>query len=148
GLARQGLDVYRANGCATCHSEQVRQAGTVCDVLLSDGGTNQAVVLAAIRKVGPGVSAGKTAAIVATAAMPALESVGRAEAKQAVKVLSVGGAKAELWVVPVGPDVARGWGRRRSVAEDFLYDYPVVPGSLRVGPDLANVGMRLPDANW
>jgi cytochrome c oxidase cbb3-type subunit 2 len=34
------------------------------------------------------------------------------------------------------------------VAEDFLFDYPVMPGSQRVGPDLANVGLRQPDATW
>ena len=28
GLARQGLQVYRANGCAECHSQQIRQTGT------------------------------------------------------------------------------------------------------------------------
>lgn len=37
---------------------------------------------------------------------------------------------------------------RRSVAEDYLYDYPVQLGSVRVGPDLADVGARLPLANW
>ena len=41
-----------------------------------------------------------------------------------------------------------GWGVRQSVAEDFLYDDPVQLGSLRIGPDLANVGVREPDANW
>jgi cytochrome c oxidase cbb3-type subunit 2 len=33
------------------------------------------------------------------------------------------------------------------VAEDFLFDSPVMPGSQRVGPDLANIGIRQPDAN-
>ena len=47
-----------------------------------------------------------------------------------------------------GPDIERGWGKRRSVAEDYLFDSPVMLGSRRVGPDLANVGIRQPDANW
>jgi cytochrome c oxidase cbb3-type subunit 2 len=34
------------------------------------------------------------------------------------------------------------------VARDFLFDRTVMPGSQRIGPDLANVGGRLPDANW
>jgi cytochrome c oxidase cbb3-type subunit II len=44
----------------------------------------------------------------------------------------------------LGPDIAR-WGvpHRYSVAEDYLYDYPVMLGSQRVGPDLANAGGRL-----
>src|SRR2546423_5364098 len=48
GLARQGLEVYRANGCAYCHSQQVRQSGTVCDVMLTDAGTNQTALMTAL----------------------------------------------------------------------------------------------------
>jgi cytochrome c oxidase cbb3-type subunit II len=70
GEAQQGAQVYRANGCQACHTQQVR---------------------------------------------PNAE----------------------------GNDVARGWGRRRSVAEDYLYEQPVMLGSLRVGPDLANAGFRM-----
>jgi hypothetical protein len=72
----------------------------------------------------------------------------REAANAAVKTLNSTSAKAQLLIVPVGPDLERGWGRRRTVAEDFLYDSPVMPGSQRVGPDLANIGMRQPDANW
>jgi cytochrome c oxidase cbb3-type subunit 2 len=42
----------------------------------------------------------------------------------------------------LGPDISHGWGARRSVAEDYLFDQPVLLGSLRVGPDLANYGHR------
>jgi cytochrome c oxidase cbb3-type subunit 2 len=42
----------------------------------------------------------------------------------------------------LGGDIARGWGNRRSVAQDYLKDYPVLLGHLRVGPDLANAGLR------
>lgn len=45
-----------------------------------------------------------------------------------------------------GSDVARGWGGRsgevQSVNQDYLYDHPVMLGSQRVGPDLANIGLR------
>ena len=77
-----------------------------------------------------------------------LRSSTREAANAAVRTLNATGAKAQLWIVPVGPDLARGWGKRRTVAEDFLFDSPVMPGSQRVGPDLANVGVRQPDANW
>jgi cytochrome c oxidase cbb3-type subunit II len=73
GMARQGEQVYRANGCFYCHTEQVRPKG-------------------------------------------------------------------------YGSDVARGWGGRpgevQSVAQDYLYDRPVMLGSQRIGPDLANIGRR------
>lgn len=39
-------------------------------------------------------------------------------------------------------DIERGWGPRRTVARDFLYDNPPVLGSMRIGPDLANVGSK------
>jgi cytochrome c oxidase cbb3-type subunit 2 len=62
--------------------------------------------------------------------------------------ISTAGGKAEIHIVVTGPDIARGWGTRQSVAEDFLYDYPVQLGSLRAGPDLSNAGVRAPDAKW
>jgi cytochrome c oxidase cbb3-type subunit 2 len=69
GTAHQGAEVYRANGCAACHTQMVRPT-------------------------------------------------------------------------ELGPDFLYGWGVRRSVAEDYLFDYPVMLGSQRVGPDLANFGRR------
>ena len=72
GLANQGKEVYRANGCFYCHSQQV---------------------------------APPTA----------------------------------------GADIVRGWGKRYTVAQDYLDDQPVMLGHSRIGPDLANVGVRLPD---
>lgn len=74
GAAHQGSEVYRANGCFYCHSQQVAP-------------------------------------------------------KQS------------------GYDFDRGWGERRSVAADYLFDSPVMTGSQRVGPDLANVGLRQADEN-
>src|SRR4051812_7994171 len=41
----------------------------------------------------------------------------------------------------LGSDLDRGWGRRRSVARDYIFDEPVMLGSQRIGPDLANFGM-------
>lgn len=41
-----------------------------------------------------------------------------------------------------GRDMARGWGSRRTVARDYLRDEPALPGSVRFGPDLANLGLR------
>ncbi len=41
-----------------------------------------------------------------------------------------------------GADLDRGWGLRRSVARDYIYDKPVLLGSMRFGPDLANIGTR------
>ncbi|HEX3799404.1 MAG TPA: cbb3-type cytochrome c oxidase subunit II [Verrucomicrobiae bacterium] len=74
GIARQGEQIYRANGCFYCHSQQVRPKG-------------------------------------------------------------------------YGTDFERGWGGRhgvvQSVDEDYLYDEPAMLGTQRIGPDLANVGLRI-----
>lgn len=45
-------------------------------------------------------------------------------------------------------DVDRGWGSRATVPEDYVYDKPHLLGTMRTGPDLINVGQRLPDVNW
>jgi hypothetical protein len=119
GLARQGLDVYRANGCASCHSQQVRQTDTVCDVVLTDPGTNRAALKVALQKLNLDANLG---------ALPKtlLRGVEKERADHAIADLKTASAKVELWVVPVGPDITQGWGKRRSVAEDFLYDSPVM----------------------
>lgn len=45
-------------------------------------------------------------------------------------------------------DAARGWGERPSVPADYAYDQPHLLGTMRTGPDLHNVGSRLPDPEW
>lgn len=70
GMAQQGAQVYAAEGCAACHTQQIR-------------------------------------------------------------------AREQ------GYDIERGWGVRRSTARDYLFENPVMLGSLRVGPDLANAGLRM-----
>ncbi len=47
-----------------------------------------------------------------------------------------------------GADIERGWGARRTVARDHIYDAPPLLGTMRTGPDLANIGVRQPSANW
>ncbi|MGF1634958.1 MAG: cbb3-type cytochrome c oxidase subunit II [Phycisphaerae bacterium] len=45
-------------------------------------------------------------------------------------------------------DIDRGWGSRRSVPRDYVHDRPPLLGTMRTGPDLANVGTRLPSDEW
>jgi cytochrome c oxidase cbb3-type subunit II len=77
GQAMQGAEVYRAQGCAACHTQQVR---------------------------------------------PQQE----------------------------GNDLKRGFGVRRTVATDYMLDNPPQLGAIRLGPDLANFGLRKTtnDVNW
>lgn len=41
-----------------------------------------------------------------------------------------------------GSDFERGWGERQSVARDYIHQDRVMLGTMRTGPDLANVGLR------
>ena len=45
------------------------------------------------------------------------------------------------------PDTARGWGRP-STAPDYAYDSPHLLGTMRTGPDLLNIGARIPSQAW
>jgi cbb3-type cytochrome oxidase cytochrome c subunit len=130
GDATLGLQVYRANGCAACHTEQVRQDNVVCDVVLTGAGKRN------------------PAAVTNLISTLKLTGLTKDEADAASDQITAAGGSVETHIVPVGVDIARGWGLRQSVAADFLYNDPVQLGSLRAGPDLANVGARLPDINW
>jgi cytochrome c oxidase cbb3-type subunit 2 len=129
GDATIGLQVYRANGCAACHTEQIRQDGMACTVVLTSGGKNSDAVSNLVSTM-------------------KLENLSEAEASAASDKITAAGGKSETHIFATGGDISRGWGVRHSVAADYLYDCPVQLGSLRVGPDLANVGVRKPDANW
>ena len=133
GDATLGLQVYRANGCAACHTEQVRQEGAACDVVISNPGK---------KFIG-----GRTAVSNLLSTLN-LSGLTKEEADAAADKINAVGGKKETHIVATGVDVSRGWGVRRSVAADFLYDNPVQLGSLRAGPDLANIGVRAPDLNW
>ena len=145
GLAAQGAEVYRSLGCVYCHSQQVSQQGVKVEVVLLDAGTNAAGVLAALGKINPALAIpemlkGLPKAITTVADIP--------KSGDYVKAVTDAGGKIEVNIVPTGSDISRGWGKRRTVAQDYVYDSVVQIGTRRTGPDLANVGARLGDANW
>ncbi len=47
-----------------------------------------------------------------------------------------------------GADIDRGWGQRRSVPRDYVLQDPPLLGTMRTGPDLANIGVRQPSDEW
>ncbi len=129
GEAALGLQVYRANGCAACHTQQVQQDGTAFEVVLTGAGKDPVTV--------SNLAAGLK-----------LTGLTKEAADAAAKTIADAGGKTETHLSGTGADISRGWGSRHSVAVDFLYDAPVQPGSLRAGPDLTNIGARAADANW
>jgi cbb3-type cytochrome oxidase cytochrome c subunit len=148
GLANEGAEVYRANGCVYCHSQQVGQSGTEVNVVLSEVGTNPVAVAEALIKANVGATNVNAAGLSAGLPKTILRNISIGNAKKAAKAARDAGAESRVDVVPVGVDIERGWGVRHSVAQDYIYDHPVMLGSQRVGPDLANVGVRWPNASW
>lgn len=47
-----------------------------------------------------------------------------------------------------GKDLERGWGSRGSVPGDYVYDRPHLLGTMRTGPDLADIATRQPSRDW
>jgi cytochrome c oxidase cbb3-type subunit 2 len=47
-----------------------------------------------------------------------------------------------------GSDIEREWGKRHTVARDYVTQGNVLLGRQRVGPDLMTIGDRQSDANW
>jgi cytochrome c oxidase cbb3-type subunit 2 len=129
GEATLGLKVYRANGCAACHTEQIWQQGVACTVVLTSAGKNPDAVSNLVSTL-------------------KLTDLPESDASAVSDKITAAGGKSETRIYATGGDISRGWGVRHSVAADFLYDYPVQLGSLRAGPDLANIGVREPDVNW
>jgi cbb3-type cytochrome oxidase cytochrome c subunit len=144
GEATQGSSVYRANGCAACHTEQVRQTGVACEVSLTDAGKTPAAVTKVCGDIGVNMTDRTWPPPLPKAILTGLT---KEEADAASAKITAAGGKAEIHIVATGLDIARGWGMRQSVAEDYLYDQTVQLGNLRAGPDLANAGARA-DANW
>ena len=150
GMAQQGREVYVANGCVHCHSQQVHQDGYTFDVVLLSGGTNAPDAVAkVIEQVARGVNAKDVLAKASEQSpQPILSNVTQKVAADAQKTLTATGAMAQVVFIPLGPDIARKWGTRRTVAADYLYEYPVQVGNSRLGPDLSNIGVRTPAADW
>src|SRR5690242_20303014 len=94
GLARQGMAVYRANGCAYGHCQEVVQTGTTCGVVLTDAGTNQSGLLVALRQLRPSLSESEDNALMTGLPKTIREGLAKEQADAMVKTLTSAGAKA------------------------------------------------------
>ena len=145
GAANRGRDIYRPNGCASCHTQQVRQSGYEFSVVVDDFGTNTVQVSSVLATISPNYSAG---ADLPATPVTLKEGVDLRTAEGVVKSLTETGAAVMAKITSTGSDIERGWGLRRTVGRDYLLDSPVMLGNQRIGPDLSNLGNRNPDANW
>jgi len=156
GNARYGEEVYRSIGCAECHTQQVTHGGVEFDIKALATEKNLAAVKDAIdryhRATGSPASSGAAHGLPVGEWETVAHGANSADAAKARGFLSAAGASVDVQVRFHGEDLdadefnnpdGRGWGKRRSVARDFLFaDRPML-GSVRIGPDLANVGTRL-----
>ena len=138
GVAQQGAEIYRAQGCVECHSQQVRQSGVNFEVWLADTGNAQGQLAAVMNQL----KIADANKLIAQAPVKILGGLTMLEASGIASQLTNGEAKAQVVLATLGSDIQRGWGKRATVTQDYLYDDPVQLGSLRVGPDLANYGTR------
>jgi cbb3-type cytochrome oxidase cytochrome c subunit len=146
GLAQQGAEIYRSLGCNQCHSQQVRQQGVEFGAILTDlGETPDDIPAVLFRRLNivPNLDAAKQ--LTNNLPVTLRANVALSEAEFATRVISEAGGKAEITFRNLGPELERGWGARMSVADDYLYDQPVLLGAQRLGPDLANIATRAPE---
>jgi cytochrome c oxidase cbb3-type subunit 2 len=98
--------------------------------------------------LGPQAQLGNLQPAATVAALPAVyPNAAPGLARQGAEVYRACGCvychTAQVRPTELGSDLAHGWGIRRSVAHDYIYDQTVMLGAQRVGPDLANAGLRM-----
>jgi len=147
--------VYKANGCAACHTQQVTHEGVKLDVKALAGEKNLSAVQDAVNRfhkaTGSESSGGAALGLSAGEWETVAPGANAGDALKARNFLKAAGASVDVQVRFRGEDLmqheylnpeGRGWGRRRSVASDYLFAEPPMLGSVRIGPDLANIGAR------
>lgn len=153
GEALQGAEVYRANGCNYCHSQQVQQKGYVFDVVLEKAGDFPEVFARSLMKINPkwqDFEADMYAMDEGGVLFSNVDLHRKTYLEKQFDAEKVGdlGVKIRYDFKPTGPDIARGWGPRGSVAADYMFADPAMIGDQRIGPDLANLGGRWPGEAW
>lgn len=149
GSAKQGAEVYRSLGCAECHTRFATQDTLLFGARITKLTTNPEMkqklvdVLTSIRHDWTD----KQASDALAAEMPIQILAGGKQfpAERAVELIESLDTAVELTVHNSGHDLDRGWGKRQSVSRDYIRDTHALLGSIRIGPDLANIGVRVPD---
>ncbi|HEY1170623.1 MAG TPA: cbb3-type cytochrome c oxidase subunit II [Verrucomicrobiae bacterium] len=154
GMAQQGAEVYRQQGCYYCHSQQIRQSGVHFDVILIKAGSNTNDLIKAIAKHNGQFGEAALRKLIQGTPVEVLSGVTLEEAEKlnneigAIKVTDDSNPQSTYRAVAQGADFDREWGARRTVAPDYLFERTPMLGELRVGPDLTNIGSRQTNAVW
>ena len=72
----------------------------------------------------------------------AMSGIAQQGAEEYVKLGCITCHTQQVRLAEAGFDVERNWGKRASVARDYVLQENVLLGNTRIGPDLANVGLR------
>ena len=146
GQAVQGAQVYRSLGCNQCHTRFATQDELWFGARITKPTTNTAILAATLIKVDPTLTE-QEASDLASQKPPiqVVSDVGPFYAQRAEELIKATQSEIEVTVHNHGADLERGWGERQSVSRDYVLDGDAVLGSLRIGPDLANIGVRAPE---
>ncbi|MBT4667635.1 MAG: c-type cytochrome, partial [Opitutae bacterium] len=77
-----------------------------------------------------------------------MPGIARQGAEEYVKLGCISCHTQQVRLAEAGFDVERKWGKRPSVARDYVLQENVLLGNTRIGPDLANVGLRGFSDEW
>ena len=151
----KGERAYRSVGCYACHTQQVTHDDVQFDIKAKTSQANLVAVKDALKRFYKVTNKSLFTGSVVGFPVDEWEFIGQGltpkDATKARNFLSKAGASLDLQVRFTGEDLmkdeyfnpdGRGWGKRRSVARDYLFVKRPMLGSLRIGPDLANVGTR------
>ena len=72
----------------------------------------------------------------------AMPGIARQGAEEYISLGCISCHTQQVRLTEAGFDVERNWGKRPSVARDYVLQENVLLGNTRIGPDLANVGLR------
>src|SRR5688572_18086102 len=98
GLAQQGAEVYRAQGCVECHSQQVRQTGVNFDLWLADPGSSKAELAATMARL----KIADAARLIEQAPVKLLSGLTMVEASNLASQMTNGEARAQAVLVTLG----------------------------------------------
>jgi cbb3-type cytochrome oxidase cytochrome c subunit len=155
GIAQQGAEVYRQQGCYYCHSQQIRQSTVSFDVVLLKAGENTNDLAAVVSKYNTEWGQAGLRKLIQNTPQVVLSGASLQLTEKFMNDIGNVTASADdqkpqamVKIIPSGPDFERGWGVRRSVAADYLFDHVPMLGEQRIGPDLTNIGARPYNTDW
>jgi len=145
GEAKQGAEIYRSLGCNQCHTRFSTQDELWFGARITKPTTNSEALVETLLAINSNWTK-KEASDLLDQELPiqVIADVAPFWAGRAVELLKKSDSDAELTVHNHGADLDRGWGERQSVTRDYLLDGHSLMGTIRVGPDLGNIGVRDP----